>query len=129
MFKIIDIYGAPDVPYLFGDIYLLLGWGGWNTHPRMLPRVVKTTRRGTIWSEKETLKGGLRCSSPRWAAGRKRSLVAIRGHREGDPRMGGWSTVLVTALGSCEKTGLVTALGSWEKSFPCRHTGSQRRRP
>jgi hypothetical protein len=28
-------------------------------------------------SEEETLKGGLRCSSPRWAAGRKRSPAAI----------------------------------------------------
>jgi hypothetical protein len=28
--------------------------------------------------EKETIKGGIRCESPRWGAGRKRSLV--RGH-------------------------------------------------
>jgi hypothetical protein len=30
-----------------------------------------------LFTEKETLKGGLRCSSPRWAAGRKRSPEAI----------------------------------------------------
>jgi hypothetical protein len=48
---------------------------------------------GYIWAERETLKGGLRCWSPRWAVGEK--------HSEGDLK--GWSTVLVTALGSWAK--------------------------
>ena len=55
------------------------------------------------------------------------------GQREGDPE--GWSTVLVTALGSWEKhregdpkgwsTVLVTALGSWEKPVPRGHMKSE----
>jgi hypothetical protein len=42
-------------------------WGFTGTHP------IKLSGK-----ERETLKGGLRCSSPRWAAGRNRSRAVMR---------------------------------------------------
>jgi hypothetical protein len=79
--------------------------------------VLKITALGS-WGkhrEKETLKGNLRCLSPRWVAEgnieRRRPYNVIYGanhrteqlgkHRERDPK--GSTTVLITALGSWGK--------------------------